>query len=791
MVDVFFSILCLLLTNQSWNKMLLKLTQDRLLLEFEPPSEPPSGTDSVSSTSAASSANSPRPAARTPPRSHQAPVRQVQLTREKYGGFGFAIRGGHEPNQPIVVCAINRNSPADRSRSLFVGDRLLVVNGQSLHASSHEQAVRLLKQAGQMLTMLVQPNSFAERPAALTRWKAAQSPATRTCAICWCEQCTTKSAFLTEQRNSSHSSSPSVKKPAVTFEDVDNLLRSTTNSSARVADSPFCRAQSAKHHWATITVTSRTPRNYSLQQSNKENLSNSVNTPVHQPTPPPHSRRSVRFRSLWRSACTTKQNEQSSPQSPQLTPKSTVAAEQSIHTITNSTTPCNTTDTTLLSTVHSLQQSVPKPKLNKQLARFQRLDSLDYLEPLNQHSHRRMLSPLRAGGQPTCRTVPLLHCQLTRFINCTHNVRRNGFVLRWPSSQQRATECGPYCSVLLNCSDAESARTLYETFDEYVRLLRRRAIHAVNCETGNVAPSKRLHHYGWAVVNMCNNSGTMKSFSNGGSTISSAMSSSNWKPMYVLLRGGQLNLHEQPPEGLSSSSNGNDSGDLDLCQMKLSSMKDSLWQQLDQQIAIQFDKLGQLLSQSAVRCTFTCGCCADPVSRCSHNLLDVATDAAVRSHSKSHSINGHSSPDSTLGCSIGSSVSSSLGGAHSSSTPPPLPPPKSASKVAGRNLNSSDLSANHHRISTRRTLSAALTSAPLQSLHAHQTLIRRLRCDELLDHRDNCVLVVSTQPHCQLYLGCENEHHVTELLAAWPATTHASVQQVTVSVFAHSSSLSC
>uniref|UniRef100_UPI00358E435D glutamate receptor-interacting protein 2-like n=1 Tax=Myxine glutinosa TaxID=7769 RepID=UPI00358E435D len=63
--------------------------------------------------------------------------------------FGFVIRGGaHEQklkSRPIVVSRIRAGGPADREGSLRSGDRLLGVDGTSLHGVSHGDALVILQ----------------------------------------------------------------------------------------------------------------------------------------------------------------------------------------------------------------------------------------------------------------------------------------------------------------------------------------------------------------------------------------------------------------------------------------------------------------------------------------------------------------------------------------------------------------------------------------------------------------------------------------------------------------------
>jgi beta-syntrophin len=52
-----------------------------------------------------------------------------------------------------VISKIFSGMPADQTQSLFVGDVILAVNGESMANTKHEEAVRALKQAGKVVNL--------------------------------------------------------------------------------------------------------------------------------------------------------------------------------------------------------------------------------------------------------------------------------------------------------------------------------------------------------------------------------------------------------------------------------------------------------------------------------------------------------------------------------------------------------------------------------------------------------------------------------------------------------------
>uniref|UniRef100_A0A6A7FVI1 Membrane-associated guanylate kinase, WW and PDZ domain-containing protein 3 n=1 Tax=Hirondellea gigas TaxID=1518452 RepID=A0A6A7FVI1_9CRUS len=71
-------------------------------------------------------------------------------------GFGFSIRGGREfQNMPLFVLRIAEGGPADHDTKLKVGDQLIEINGQSTKGMTHADAIELIKQSTDTVSLVV------------------------------------------------------------------------------------------------------------------------------------------------------------------------------------------------------------------------------------------------------------------------------------------------------------------------------------------------------------------------------------------------------------------------------------------------------------------------------------------------------------------------------------------------------------------------------------------------------------------------------------------------------------
>lgn len=79
----------------------------------------------------------------------------MQITRQKQGGLGLSIKGGAEHKLPILISRIYKDQAADITGQLFVGDAIIKVNGEYITACPHDDAVNILRNAGDIVVLTV------------------------------------------------------------------------------------------------------------------------------------------------------------------------------------------------------------------------------------------------------------------------------------------------------------------------------------------------------------------------------------------------------------------------------------------------------------------------------------------------------------------------------------------------------------------------------------------------------------------------------------------------------------
>uniref|UniRef100_A0A1B6D4W2 PDZ domain-containing protein n=1 Tax=Clastoptera arizonana TaxID=38151 RepID=A0A1B6D4W2_9HEMI len=82
-------------------------------------------------------------------------VRIVGVTRQKIGGLGLSIKGGSEHKLPILISRIFKDQAADQTGELFVGDAIIKVNGELITHCQHDEAVNILRNAGDIVMLTV------------------------------------------------------------------------------------------------------------------------------------------------------------------------------------------------------------------------------------------------------------------------------------------------------------------------------------------------------------------------------------------------------------------------------------------------------------------------------------------------------------------------------------------------------------------------------------------------------------------------------------------------------------
>uniref|UniRef100_A0A8C5N8M4 PDZ domain-containing protein n=1 Tax=Gouania willdenowi TaxID=441366 RepID=A0A8C5N8M4_GOUWI len=75
---------------------------------------------------------------------------------QRYGGpLGITISGTEEPFDPIIISSLSRGGLAERTGAIHVGDRILAINSNSLKGKPLSEAIVLLQQAGETVTLKI------------------------------------------------------------------------------------------------------------------------------------------------------------------------------------------------------------------------------------------------------------------------------------------------------------------------------------------------------------------------------------------------------------------------------------------------------------------------------------------------------------------------------------------------------------------------------------------------------------------------------------------------------------
>ncbi|KAK7602681.1 hypothetical protein V9T40_006655 [Parthenolecanium corni] len=82
-------------------------------------------------------------------------IRIVKIVRDEKTGLGLSIKGGAEHCLPIMISQIFKDQAADKTGKLFVGDAIIKVNGEMIVHCTHDEAVNILKNAGDLIMLTV------------------------------------------------------------------------------------------------------------------------------------------------------------------------------------------------------------------------------------------------------------------------------------------------------------------------------------------------------------------------------------------------------------------------------------------------------------------------------------------------------------------------------------------------------------------------------------------------------------------------------------------------------------
>ncbi|RWS03802.1 beta-1-syntrophin-like protein [Dinothrombium tinctorium] len=81
--------------------------------------------------------------------------RKVRVVKMGFNGLGISIKGGQENKMPIIISKIFKGMAAHQTQQLYVGDAILSVNGIDLRNATHDEAVNVLKNAGNVVELEV------------------------------------------------------------------------------------------------------------------------------------------------------------------------------------------------------------------------------------------------------------------------------------------------------------------------------------------------------------------------------------------------------------------------------------------------------------------------------------------------------------------------------------------------------------------------------------------------------------------------------------------------------------
>ncbi|XP_060886370.1 glutamate receptor-interacting protein 1 isoform X8 [Labrus mixtus] len=84
---------------------------------------------------------------------------------QRYGGpLGITISGTEEPFDPIIISSLTKGGLAERTGAIHVGDRILAINSSSLKGKPLSEAISLLQQAGETVTLKIKKQGELTSP---------------------------------------------------------------------------------------------------------------------------------------------------------------------------------------------------------------------------------------------------------------------------------------------------------------------------------------------------------------------------------------------------------------------------------------------------------------------------------------------------------------------------------------------------------------------------------------------------------------------------------------------------
>ncbi|XP_046382885.1 gamma-2-syntrophin isoform X1 [Ischnura elegans] len=119
------------------------------------PTEEPPPPPTPTAPPPAAQPTTPTPKSPLPEPPPHARERTVKVIRQKVGGLGLSIKGGAEHHLPILISRIFKDQAADQTGQLFVGDAIVKVNDRYVTTAKHDDAVSILRNAGDTVHLTV------------------------------------------------------------------------------------------------------------------------------------------------------------------------------------------------------------------------------------------------------------------------------------------------------------------------------------------------------------------------------------------------------------------------------------------------------------------------------------------------------------------------------------------------------------------------------------------------------------------------------------------------------------
>lgn len=541
----------------------------------------------------------------------QSDIRCITLNKEKYGSsFGLTIRGGLDFNKPLIIAAIQRNSTADKCRSLFLGDLIVELNGQSTYPLrfTHEQTMKLIKSGGNRLYLTIKHLTMYNRPIARC-WQ-------RQVNMSWLADCDNKAeedwfnynlsnsihhhkfaiiknqAATTAAATASNTNRFSINKSSSQESNQDPLLltdceqysnceTTTLSNLTAVADKDDLLTPSPLNDEGVYTGLSNDALSSSECTSDASGFSSdyvnsNVNSTVYTSS---HSNQNTTYhthqpnqidcsssccKNSKNNNCCTKcivnMNHQNGLNNLLSNNNTMISQEQSVDRSLLKNNDSNK-ENVMGSYSFRNQQQQPPPSQTKHSCSTTNGNqemisscsgSFDDRSSSRTSSNRTSLVDIVS--------VNLINCYFTKYIHNTDNVRRNGMEVRWlnlnnqstsksdSSSQQPTNKRSiDVSSAVINFNDVDLAQQFQQKINHYLTKLNESYMFSFN---RGLSPQNRILFMGWISLALPRSTNrNQQSLQTSDLQLKSSLDY-NWQPKYMIIKGGELLLYDCPPDYL-------------------------------------------------------------------------------------------------------------------------------------------------------------------------------------------------------------------------------------------------